>query len=209
MANSSIDVCSQALTLLGEGTIVSFDEDSDAAEICNQLYEPEVVALLARYPWRFARVRLALVKDGAFTPASEWKYGYTLPPLNTDRVDHAIEVFNSNQPGAIPITRYEIQGNRILTDEETVIISYIKRVDEDEWPEWFVRLAATAVAARIAVPITDKQSLAEYWRKEAFGNPSDANHGGLMAEAIKADSRGGPSPSIYDAGDAITGARFG
>ena len=209
MANSSIDICSQALTLLGEGTILSFDEDSDAAEICAQLYEDEVLSLLGAYPWRFARVRETLAKDGAFTPTNEWTYGYTLPVLNTTRVDHAVEVFNSAQAGARPVTAYEIQGTHILTDEETVIISYVKRVDEVLWPGWFVRLAAAAVAAKIALPITDKRSYAEHWERVAFGGPSDGGMGGLMAMAIKADSRGGPSHSLFDAGDPISATRFG
>ena len=209
MANSSIDICSQALTLLGEGVIHSFDENSDAAEICNQLYEDEILSLLSAYPWRFARVRETLAKDGAFTPKNEWSYGYSLPVLNTTRADHAIEVFNSNQAGATPITDYEIQDTHILTNEETVIISYVKRVDEVLWPGWFVKLAAAAVAARIALPITDKRSYSEHWERVAFGGASDGGMGGLMAMAIKADSRGGPSRSLFDAGDPITAVRFG
>lgn len=209
MADSKEDVASQALARLGEGPISSFDEDSDAAEKVKQIYETTILSLLGRYEWQFASTRVALTIDGAVTPANEWRYAYLMPTLKTDRVGHPMRVYNSTALRAPEFFDFEIEGKHILTNADVIVIEYIQRKGEALWPGYFEELAVEALAARLALPITENASKEEMHSAKAFGSPSQGFEGGLFGAAMRADARGTPTRSLLDESDPITEARFG
>jgi hypothetical protein len=61
-----------------------------------------------------------------------------------------------------------------------------------------VRLLRTAMAAELAVVITDQVSKADYYRSMAVGAQADNGRGGLFREAANIDSRGKPNEIIQD-----------
>lgn len=209
MADSKEDVASQALARLGEPSISSFDEDSDAAEKVNRLYEPTVLSLFSSYNWKFATTRKALSEDAAGVPLNEWIRGFLMPPLRTDRVGNPLMVFNSTRPHARPVFDYELEDRWILTNENVCVISYIRRTNESQWPGYFVELAVEALASRFALPITENQGKEEHHERVAYGNPSEKRRGGLMGAAMAADAQGNPTPSLLDDFDVMASARFG
>lgn len=209
MADSKEDIASQALARLGEPAISSFDEDTDAAEKVKQLYEDVILDLLGRYPWRWASQRKVLEKDGAVTPVHEWRYAYKLPTLRTDRVGSPTAVFNSTGLNAPEVFNFELEGQHIFTNYETVVIEYIERKQEAFWPGYFVKLAREALAAELALPITENASKEEFHTVKAFGNASDGGEGGIFGSAKRADYRSTPTYSLLDSSDPMTEARFG
>jgi hypothetical protein len=209
MADSKEDIASQALTRLGEGTISSFDEDTETAESVAQLYEPTILSLLARYPWRWAKARSVLSKDGAVTPANEWRFAFLMPTARIDRAGAPLAVFNSTSLRAPEVFDWELEGKHIFTNFDTIVIEYIARKPESEWPGYFIELAREALAAALALPVTENASKEEFHSVKAFGSASEKMEGGLMGAAIRADARSHPTPSLLDASDPITEARFG
>jgi hypothetical protein len=170
MADSKEDIASQALSRLGEGAISSFDEDTDTAEKVRQLYEPTILGLLGRYNWRWAQQRAVLSEDGAAVPLNEWRYGYLMPTLRLTRVGAPLRVFNSTVLRAPEVFDWELEGKHIFTNYETLVIEYVARKPESVWPGYFEEMIAEALAARLALPITENASKEELHSVKAFGN---------------------------------------
>lgn len=209
MADSKEDVASQALARLGEPPISSFEESTDTAEKVAQLYESTILSLLGKYDWNWASTRKALEIDGALTPVNEWRSAFLMPTLRTDRVGNPIRVYNSTALRAPEIFNYELEGKHILTNESSIVIEYIQRKAESLWPGYFEELAVEALAARLALPITETASKEEWHTAMAFGTPSEGREGGLFGSAMRADSRFTPTIGLLDASDPITQSRFG
>lgn len=209
MTDSRVDVASQALARLGEPAISSFEEDSDTAEKVNQLYEPTILQLFGSHDWSFATRRAVLAEDAAGTPINEWKRAFLLPVLRSDRVGKPLSVFNSTRQGAPQVFRYEIQERWLLADYDQVVIEYIWRAPESQWPGYFHTLAIEAIAATLALPVTENASKEQLHRQFAYGNPSEFGRGGLFRTATEADATGDPTRSLLDDHDPMWNARFG
>jgi hypothetical protein len=202
MSTAAVALTNEALRLLGEISITSFDEGSDLAESANLLFDSVTRGLLARHPWRFtlAKARLARVDE---TPTSEWKFLFALPP---DRL-LIREVTTSELPGAGPLLAYELFGDRLMADHEALWCDYQRARDPSLWPPHFVDLARVALAAAFAVPVTGSTSLAQLYDRQAFGTPEQSRQGGQMAEARRLDSQQQPPARIGDF--PLTQARHG
>lgn len=209
MTDSRIDIANQALARLGEDPISAFDEDTFAAAKVALLYEPTILSLLSAKDWFWARVRATLAEDAAADTPSGWDRGFLLPSLRTDRVGPPLSVYSSAMTGAPASFAYEIKGKWLFTNATTCVIEYTQRKNEAYWPGYFVALAAEAVAATLALPITENASKEEFHRAVAFGSPSDAGRGGLFHVAEAADDSGDPSRGLLDDDDPIWAARFG
>ena len=209
MADSREDVASQALARLGEPSISSFEEDTDTAEKVNRLYEPTVLALFSSFDWSFAETKVALVEDASAIPVNEWERGFLLPTLQTDRVGKPLEVYNTTAVGARPVFDFEISGRWIFTNNTSLVIKYIKRAPENEWPGYFLTLAIEALASTLALPVTENASKEQLHRAIAYGSPSMKGRGGLFGSAVDADSTGDPTEGLLDADDPMWSARFG
>lgn len=207
--DSKEDVASQALARLGEPAISSFEEDSDTAEKVNKLYEPTILQLLSSYDWSFATKRASLPIDAAGTPINEWTRAFLMPTLRTDRVGKPLAVYNSTSLRAPKVFEFEISDRWIFSDYDTLVIEYIYRVPESMWPGYFHTLAIEAVAATLALPVTENASKEEIHRALAYGNPGELGRGGLFRVACDADAAGNPTRSILDDHDPIWSARFG
>jgi hypothetical protein len=211
MADSKEDVASQALARLGEPAISSFNEDTDTAEKVNRLYEPAILGLLSRYDWSFAKTKTSLLVDAAATPVNEWTRGFLMPVLGSDRVGKPIAVFNSATVGTTPLLfgRFELAQKWVFTNETTIIVEYIKRVPEGEWPGYFLQLAVEALASNLALPITENASKEQLHRGIAFGSPTERGRGGLFGQATDADATGDATRGLLDDHDPMASARFG
>lgn len=209
MASSREDVASQALARLGEPSISSFDEDTEAAEKVAQLYEVTILSLLGRYQWQFAATRAELSIDGAVNPVNEWGSAFLMPAARTQRVGNPYRVYNSTDLRAPEFFDYEIEQRWIMTNASSIVIEYTQRISENLWPGYFEELAAEALAAKLALPITENGSKEEWHRVQAFGNTSENFEGGLFGMAMRADSQGQPTQGLLDADDPMMSVRFG
>lgn len=200
---TDVEICSQALTQLGAGTISSFDDGSYEASICERVYGAQR-AVWFSHDWYFAHKRAVLSRSNT-PPLMEWSYNYILPS-DFEALD---SVFTSNQVGGTNYHRYELEGGFLQTNAEEIYIRYRFVESEGKWPSWFVAFAITAMAAELAIPITENRTLRTEKRIEAWGRPPEQKAGGLWQEALFCDHKARPSPSIASHNAPLTGARFG
>lgn len=205
MATSSIDICSQALTLLRANPISSFSDGTNEAEICTQLYNEFVKSILASYPWTFATKKAMLSREVG-TPVNEYKYMHIVP------ADALLvwAVFDSGQVGCTPIKDYDIYASdgtrRIYSNYETLYADYTAHTSEANWPPYFTQFVIHALAGHLAVPVTHNESLAQYYTVKAYGSTSGNMKGGLFGSAAATDSKQKRNEYIFSS--PITQARF-
>lgn len=185
--DTDLSICSDALILLGAAPLSSFTEGTDAAQACDRLYPDLRDSLLSRYPfsWSYIKVQLGRLST---TPINEFRYAYGLPGNMLSGVQAVFETSSTNQQ---PINDgWEIYGQELYTNLESVYIDYQESVDESKMPHYFVQLLRTALASELAITITDQATKADYFRTLAFGTPGENGRGGLFREAVNIDSRG-------------------
>ena len=126
---TKIDLCSMALLKLGEKPIQSWREDSATAQLARTLFDPVIEPLLAMFPWRFATQSLTLQKnsDGDF-----------LVPANVLRILKC---------------EGQINGNKIITNSDTLEISAIMKTEPENFPGYFATLVAAKLAVEFCIPI--------------------------------------------------------
>jgi hypothetical protein len=188
---SKFDICSRSLVELGEDTISSFTANTAPSKICGLIYPEYVKYLLSIHPWKFTLKKVQLARLTT-SPLNEWKYAYQLP------ADMLIlrAVYNSSSTSIQPITSYELFQNQIYTNETTVYIDHQFQPDESLFPPFFTEFVIKALAAKLAMAITDDKALLELKKVEAFGSPSDNLNGGEFGIARKVDSLQNPTTAI-------------
>ena len=192
--DTALTICSDALLLLGAAPISSFNQGTDEATVCDRLYGDVRDSTLQAYPWSFSFKKVQLART-VNTPVNEWKYEYALP---SDRIGPPRAAFTSTAVGARPFQQWEIYGDKLLTNEEVVVIDYQYSVSEAAMPVWFVQLLKYQMAWHIAEPITDQVSKTDYWKTVAVGPPGENNRGGYMRTAMSIDAQGTTPQSIED-----------
>jgi hypothetical protein len=135
--DTSLSICSDALIMLGAQPISSFTEGTDAAQACDRLYPDLRDSLLSRYSWSWSSKK-AQISRLTTNPINEWDYAYQLPG---DMLSGVIALFNTADTTGFPLRNgWEIYGDQVYTNEETVYIDYQYTVDESKMPYYFVHL---------------------------------------------------------------------
>lgn len=145
---SVVDICNEAMDLLGAATIASLTENSKEARLCNRRFDTVRDAVLRSHPWNVAVTRASLAKDSD-APAFGFASQFTLPTSpyclrvlsfwNTS-VDNNVAAYDSN-------VMYKIEGRKVLSNEGSCKITYISRVTDTEQ---FDSLLSSAIAHRLA-----------------------------------------------------------
>jgi len=157
MAVSKTDICNNAIGRIGAQRIMDIDDQaSKSARICKNAYEITLREVLRLAPWNFAKDRVQLAELSA-APVFGWAKQYQLP---TDFI--RMVKFNDLEAWQdSPDDFFEIEGKRVLTDEETARIEYIKYVDDpNQYDALFTKALVVLLAAEIAVPIRQDEGLA-------------------------------------------------
>jgi hypothetical protein len=193
VSSSAVALCNQALRLLGEAEISSFDEGTDLANTCSVLWEDTCRSLLAQYPWRFTLKKQQLSRL-ADAPLNEWSYAHALPPdLLTLR-----EIFAAAGAGAPRVLAYERFEGQIYSNTATLWADYQVQTDPATWPPAFRLLARYALASEFAVPVTGSLSAANGWAVRAYGSPAEGGNGGQIRIARRLDAQQQPPQAIED-----------
>lgn len=153
-------LCSKALILIGANGIAKMDEGSTEAEVCANIYELITYNLLC-YPWSFAlkQAKLARLQD---TAEVGFKYLYALP---TDFL-MSISLCEEKTSGKSALTFKYMDGN-LFTDAEKPVLTYVHKVKEDAFPDYFASALVYKLAADFAMPLTGNPETAAYWDKKA------------------------------------------
>lgn len=181
--DTGITICSDALLMLGAKAISSFNDGTDESSVCDRLYPDIRDSTLMMYPWSFTFKKVQLSRL-LTAPTSVWKYAYQLPG---DRLGNPRAVFDTAAVGATPRKEWEIQGDQLLCNLESVFIDYQYGVGEFAMPQYFVQLLKYQVAWHIAEPITEQNDKAGFWRRMALGEPGENGRGGYFRQATQID----------------------
>ena len=194
--DTKLSICSDSLIMLGASPLSSFSEGTDAAQICDRLYDDIAEFVLVMHPWAFSfkKVQLARTVD---TPATEFKYEYVLP---ADIIGSGVRaVFSSSSSGARPVNEgWTISGDKLLTNLETVYVDYQHHVSEDVIPSYFVQLLKYWLAWHFAETVTDQITKAQYFQVLAVGGVADSGRGGMTRQAMQIDGANKPNNAIED-----------
>jgi len=159
MALSSIALCSRALLKIGGDTITSFDEGTAEAEIAANLYPTTRDALLSVHPWNFATGQVRLVRLAA-EPVADFAHAYQLPP-------DLLRAVSAGGAGRGRGVRFRIAERRLHADVPEVVLTYIFRPQEADWPPFFDHALIVRLAAELCIPLTGSTSRAEMLEKSA------------------------------------------
>ena len=158
---SVVDICNGALNQLGASTILSLTEDSKNARLCNARYTQVRDAVFRSHPWNCLQKRVQLAADSD-APAWGFTKQYTLPA-------DCLRVLTILDEDA----DYKIEGRKILTDNSTMKILYISRIeDPNEYDELLRETLSAALAADIAYAVTSS-------------NPTASNMYNLFQDKLK------------------------
>jgi hypothetical protein len=146
---SVVDICNGALNQLGASTILTLTEDSKNARLCNARYTQVRDSVFRSHPWNCLQKRQQLAAD-TDTPAWGFTQQYTIP-ADCLRILTILD-YDSD---------YKIEGRKILTDNSTMKILYISRVeDPNEYDELLRETLSAALAADIAYAVTSSNPTA-------------------------------------------------
>lgn len=179
MARSIISICNLALQKLGAQRIVSLEDATKNAHLCEGFYDQAVDETLRAHPWNCAIYRKELAAEEE-TPAFGWAYRYALPSN-----PYCLRVLQMQE------TDYEfvIEGRFLLTDEGTCKIVYVKRiVDPNEFDALLVEAIAARLATKLAYPVTQSVSLEDKMTKNFIS---------ILSEARSVDAQEG-TPQVID-----------
>lgn len=204
MSQTKFSIASQALIHLRANPVSSFTDGTNEADIMAEVYDTWARDALGRHPWSFARRREQLTRENKTQPG--WKYLYKIPATAL----RVFAVFNTDDIGAQPIKRYRIlsddAGQYIATNEEKIFAEFTTYVPENVWPSWFVEYGVFALAAFVAMPVSDDEDLAARMQAAAYGPPGDNETGGKFGKAAIISDQQNP-PEYYGQNEIIA-ARF-
>ncbi len=162
MAVSPVDICNVALGLLGAEFITALTDPSKAAILCNTVYATIRDETLCDAEWNFAQVRAKLARLSTAPPFG-FLYAYQIPtsPLclrvNEIDPDDAVYTIEADAAGLL---------RTLQTDETTVFVRYTAQItDPSLYSGSFILALATHIAAELAIPLTELQSLADSMQK--------------------------------------------
>jgi hypothetical protein len=157
---TAIAYVSRALFLIGASSISSFEDATAEAEAAAALYPAARDAMLSSHPWNFAVVQRTLAQL-TVAPVADFEHAYQLP---SDYL-RALSVGTETRGAG---TRYRVIGTRLHSDwSPPLVLTYLRRVPEDEFPAFFAAALVAEMAAQLCIPITDNTSRAEMLRAQA------------------------------------------
>lgn len=184
---SSIDIASNALLLIGDNPISSFQDAGAGATVAANIYPETKKRLLSEHPWSFALKQQRLNKLSQKPDVlTNYQNAFQLP---TD----LIRIWNiQNHSDFILI------GDLLYSNQSEVLATYVYDVDEVMLPPHFVKSLEYSLAADFAISVTEDNTLSQIMRRNADT---------YTAKAMAVDSQGRPQSAIVDS--PIIDARFG
>lgn len=154
VANSALDVASNALFLMGADSISSFTASNAEAKVANALYEDIVQSSFASHRWRFATRQATLTRLDT-KPTGRWDAAYHIPS--------SVITVTAVTVNELPI-KYDVYQNKIHCDavsSDTVIMDYVDRASESDWPSYFTTAVEFSLASSFAITLARDATLAQ------------------------------------------------
>lgn len=153
MALNDVALCSRALIRLGAAPITSFDDGTAESEIAGALFGPTRDALLSAYGWSFASGQAALTPL-VTPPVADYSKAFALP-------NDFLRAISAGDGGRGRGLNFRIARGALHTDAEQVVLSYIFRPEEEEFPPYFDMALIARLSAEFCMPVTENTSRAD------------------------------------------------
>jgi hypothetical protein len=147
MALNDVALCSRALIRLGAAPITSFADGTAESEIAGALFGPVRDALLSSYPWTFASGQATLTKLST-PPLADYQNAFALP-------NDYLRIVSAGVAGRGRGLNYRLSRGVLQTDSEDVILTYIFRPQEEEFPPYFDMALIGRLSAEFCIPVTE------------------------------------------------------
>ena len=146
MAISETNLVNMAFAKIGAKRINDITADTSVEAIHARIqYEQTRDALLRSFTWPFATKRVALSLDTE-TPAFDYDYQFILPSDYLRLVSTDIDTTETDY--------LKIEGKRILVNESTLSIRYVRRVtDPTEFDPLFIEILVLHLALKFINPL--------------------------------------------------------
>lgn len=153
MALSSIALCSRALIKIGASPIAGFDEGTAESNVAANLYPSIRDALLSAHPWTFATAQASLPQLVA-EPIADFAYAFQLPA-------DFLRALSLGSNGRGRGLTYRIAEQRLHTNAQRVVLTYVFRAAESTYPPFFDQVLIARLAAEFTIPLTESTSRSE------------------------------------------------
>lgn len=152
---SVVGICNSALIKLGATPVMSLNDGSKNANLCNAQFERLRDELLRSHVWNFASARRSLAQL-AESPSFGFDYAYQLPS------DWLRTVSVHDDDAGRGAVEYKIEGRRLLSNASGIHLRYIREVtDPNDMDAAFRETLAWKIAADLALPITQSTTTRE------------------------------------------------
>lgn len=153
MALTDIGLCGRALVRLGAQAISSFADGTAEAEVAGALYGTARDAMLSAHPWSFATAQATLSRLDA-PPEADFAAAFALP---ADFL-RALSAGTGERGRGLD---YRIRRRALHADAEAVVLTYLFRPPETEFPPFFDQALIARLSAEFCLPVTENASRAE------------------------------------------------
>lgn len=147
MALNDVALCSRALIRLGAAPITSFADGTAEAEIAGALYGPVRDAMLSSYHWSFASGQ-AVLTPLADAPIADYAKAFALP-------GDYLRAISAGSGGRGRGLHYRMARGSLHTNSDHVVLSYIFRPEEEEFPPYFDLALIARLSAEFCIPVTE------------------------------------------------------
>lgn len=179
MANNAVapvDLVNGALVIIGEDMVDSIDPsgDSEHNRIPAERYDTIRRVVLRSGFWNCAMARASLPQSST-APAWGFSYAYTLPSdfIRLKRLEYTD-------------THFSLEGRRILTDESTCKIKYVKDLTDVSMMDDLLKEAIIArLAHDLAIPLKGDPALQSQLWTAYLSKIADAHHSDAMEAPIQ------------------------
>lgn len=152
--SSKVEICRDALQILGDKSIVSLEESSKEARQCKIAYPRAVETVLRAYPWSCAIRRVKLAVSAEVPAFGDWKR-YRRP---VDDIQ-ALPITSTGEMDGLAV-KYTLEGRYVLCHlDAPLYYRYISRdIDPSDMPPDLRRVISGQLAVRLAEVLTGSQS---------------------------------------------------
>ena len=162
MALTKTDICNLALSEIGNERVQLTDFDTDTGKIktqCALHYDRALNELIRMHSWNCCKGRDKLVPVDVSDDDTYFGWTYASPfpsdcirPLFVSNTDSSYERVREH-------IQWTVQGNEILTNYESVWLSYVKEPTIAEMDPLFIKAFYTLLASALAKPIAGDRDL--------------------------------------------------
>lgn len=172
--------------MIGGKQIASFEEESQLAQTCRNIYDTTRLALLRLHPWSCAKKRQILSPVSTY-PSFGFAHAFPLPS------DYVLIISANTEC-------YEVENRHILADVQLIQLEYIFNNDtEQTWDSLLVEAMTLKMASKLCKPITGS---------DAAGQNAEAQFQDLLRQAKAINAQERPSQTIQWAESSYIWERF-